>query len=193
MSSQPEANPYEPHRNHLLRHARASLEYGVRHGFPPDVSLDGLPDLLTAKTATFITLEKRNALRGCIGHLEPVEPLFLDIAHNAVSAALEDHRFPPVSEGELPHLRISISILTIPRPMDIDSEAELIANLRPGIDGLILQEGRRRATFLPSVWEELPLPLDFIQHLKRKAGLPASHWSGTFKVFTYQTHYLSET
>lgn len=192
MSSHLEVNPYQEHQVWLLQHARNSMLYGVKHGHPPPVDLGKMPGVLKEKRATFITLEKRGALRGCIGRLEAVDPLVIDIAHHAVAAAIDDHRFPPVSEGETSNIAISISILTPPEPMTIDSEAELIANLRPGVDGLILQDGRRSATFLPSVWKELPITADFIRHLKAKAGLPASYWSPQTKAFRYQTLSFSE-
>jgi len=192
MSSPIDINPYYEHRAWLLQHARTSMIHGVKHGHPPLIELDPVPALLKEKRATFITLEKRGSLRGCIGRLDAVEPLVIDIAQNAVAAAIDDHRFPPVSEGEIPGIRISISILTPPEPMSVDSEAELIANLQPGVDGLILQDGRRRATFLPSVWEELPITADFIRHLKVKAGLPPDYWSVSMKAFRYQTIYLKE-
>lgn len=192
MFSPDQKNPYDPHREWLLAHARHCLLHGVRNGHPPRVELAGLPPVLAEKRATFVTLEKRGALRGCIGRLEAVEPLVVDIAHNAVAAALDDHRFPPVSEGEVAGIVISISILTPAIDMEVDSEAELIANLRPGIDGLILQDGSRRATFLPSVWEDLPNTSDFIRHLKMKAGLPSTHWSDRMRAFRYETVYLSE-
>jgi len=192
MSSHLEVNPYQEHQDWLLQHARTAMIYGVQHGHPPKVNLEKTPDILKEKRATFITLEKRGSLRGCIGRLEAVDPLVIDIAHHAVAAAIDDHRFPPVSEGEIPNIVISISILTPPEPMNIDCEAELIANLRPGVDGLILQDGRRSATFLPSVWDELPITADFIRHLKSKAGLPANYWSSHTKAFRYQTVYICE-
>lgn len=193
MSSPLDEHDYRVHREWLLDHARRCLIHGVQHGHPPRVSLEHLPASLKEKRATFITLDKRGVLRGCIGRLEAVDPLVIDIAHHAVAAALDDHRFPPVSGGEIPGITISISILTPPEAMTIDSEAELIANLRPGIDGLILGEGRRKATFLPSVWDELPTTADFIRHLKMKAGLPVHYWSENMKAWRYQTIYLTET
>lgn len=186
------ANPYDEYREILLKHSRESLLKGVRAGFAPRVSLREVPKVLCEERATFVTLHKNRKLRGCIGRLEASRPLYTDIAENTVAAALEDYRFPPVSEGEVKGISISISILTPPEKMKVGAEEELIANLRPGIDGLILQEAGRRATFLPSVWEELPMPVDFIRHLKLKAGMAPDHWSKNVEVFTYQTHYLSE-
>jgi uncharacterized protein len=137
--------------------------------------------------AVFITLEKNGRLRGCIGHLEATQPLVEDIAENAVAAALHDTRFPPVNADELPDIHLSISILTPPEPMTVADEEDLLQQLRPGIDGLILEEGRRRATFLPSVWEELPDPRNFVRHLKMKAGWSADYWSSGICASRYQS------
>jgi uncharacterized protein len=183
---------YTPHRDWLLRHARHALVYGVKNNRAPVVQLDELPDVLLEERATFITLEKNGNLRGCIGRLEASQPLVIDIAENTVAAALEDPRFPPVKENEIASIAISISILTPPEPMTISTEKELLNSIRPEIDGLILEEGRRRATFLPSVWDELKQPRDFIAHLKQKAGWPANYWSDQIRAYRYQTIYLSE-
>jgi AmmeMemoRadiSam system protein A len=190
-SVQPE-NRYTPYRAWLLGHARQAMEHGVRHGEPPPVSLDGLDALLTELRATFVTLHQRGNLRGCIGRLEAVRPLAIDLAMNAVAAALEDPRFPPVTAAELSTLHLELSILTPPEPMPVTGEADLLKRLQPGVDGLILGEGRRRATFLPSVWEELPDPHAFIAHLKQKAGWPPGYWSDTIQVQRYRTHSFSE-
>jgi AmmeMemoRadiSam system protein A len=192
MPSDQSDNPYAPYRTWLLRHARQALEYGVRHGEPPPVSLAGLDALLTELRATFVTLHQRGNLRGCIGRLEAVRPLAVDLAMNAVAAALEDSRFAPVTEAELPTLHLELSILTPPEPMALTDEADLLKQLQPGVDGIILGEGRRRATFLPSVWEELPDPHSFIAHLKQKAGWPPGYWSNTIQVQRYRTHAFSE-
>ena len=192
MSSPQPDNPYIAHRTWLLRHARDAIIYSVKHRQAPGVSLDGLDAALCEKRATFITLEKGGKLRGCMGHLAATEPLVIDVAHNAVAAARQDPRFPPVAESEIPALDISISILTPTEEVNVPSEQELLAAIRPGIDGLILQEGRRRATFLPSVWDELPDPGDFVRHLKMKAGWAQGYWSPTIKVFRYQSIYLSD-
>lgn len=126
--------------------------------------------------ATFVTLTQNGQLRGCIGSLEAYRPLATDVAENAVAAAFRDPRFPPVANDELARTRVEVSLLEASQPMDFIDEADAIARLRPGIDGLILTHGHRRSTFLPQVWESLPDPRRFMAQLKLKAGLPADFW-----------------
>lgn len=149
-----------------------------------------LPEELKEKRATFVTLTIGGRLRGCIGTLEAVRPLAEDVAANARSAAFDDPRFPPLTKAEFEKLEIHISVLSPPEEINFSSEEDLLSKIRPGIDGLILQDGFRRGTFLPSVWDELPDKRDFWEHLKLKAGLPADHWSDTVRVFRYTTEYF---
>jgi len=151
------------------------------------------PVELKEERATFVTLTIDGHLRGCIGMLEACRPLAEDVAENAVSAAFHDPRFPPLSQEEFDDLKISISVLSPPQEMNFSSEADLVSQIRPGVDGLILQEGFRRGTFLPSVWEELSEGEMFFKHLKLKAGLSAGYWSDTLRVFRYTTEYIQET
>ena len=192
MPSPTEHNPYTPHRTYLLDLARRAMIHGVRHGEPPPVPGDVPDPLLRELRATFITLERKGRLRGCIGRIEAVQPLVADITEHAVAAALHDPRFGPVQSFEIPEIQLSISILTPPEPMTIRNEDDLVRQLVPGEDGLILQEGHRRVTFLPSVWEELPDPQTFVQHLKLKAGWPATYWSSGIQAQRYRSFYLSE-
>lgn len=173
------------HQQRLLALAKNSIEHGLLTGKPLKINLADFPPELTRRRATFVTLEKHHELRGCIGMLEAVRPLAEDIAENAFSAAFRDPRFPPLQAEELDGLDIHLSILTPAEPMAFTSEEDLLAQLQPGIDGLILEEGRRRGTFLPSVWESLPEPGQFLRHLKQKAGLPAGYWSDTVRVYRY--------
>jgi AmmeMemoRadiSam system protein A len=147
---------------------------------------------LQASRAAFVTLHQHGQLRGCIGHLEAVQPLVQDVAENAFAAAFRDPRFPPVGASELDALHIEISVLTPPQPMQFSSEADLLAQIEPGRDGLILVEGRARGTFLPSVWASLPQPEAFLRHLKLKAGLPQGHWSPEIRISRYRTESFSE-
>jgi len=149
-----------------------------------------LSDELMEDRATFVTLTLDGNLRGCIGMLEACRPLAEDVAENAVAAAFHDPRFPPLSRDEFDDLKISISVLSPPEEMSFSSEADLLSQIRPGIDGLILQEGFQKGTFLPSVWEELPETEMFFEHLKLKAGLPAGYWSDTLRVFRYTAEYI---
>ena len=154
-------------------------------GNVPDPEI--LPDELMEKRATFVTLTIKGALRGCIGMLEACRPLAEDVAENAGAAAFEDSRFPPLTKKEFEKLEIHISILSPPEEIIFSSEADLLRQVRPGIDGLVIQDRFRRGTFLPSVWAELPDKKLFWAHLKLKAGLPADYWSDTLRVFRYTT------
>lgn len=174
-------------RNLLLQIADASIRHGLSHGKPLQVDPKNYLDALQATRASFVTLQKHGNLRGCIGHLEAFQPLVLDVAENAYAAAFQDPRFPPLSDNEMDDLEVHISVLTPAKPMAFSSEDDLIAQLRPGQDGLILQDGYNKGTFLPSVWDSLPQPTEFIKHLKLKAGLPTTHWSENLKIFRYET------
>jgi AmmeMemoRadiSam system protein A len=147
--------------------------------------------LLADQGACFVTLNCDDRLRGCIGTLEAFQPLALDVTDNAYSAAFRDPRFSPLTAGEFSHAEIHISVLTPAAAVEFRSEQDLIEQLQPQIDGLILSLGRQRGTFLPSVWESLPDPRDFLQHLKRKAGLPADFWSDDIRIERYHTISIS--
>ncbi len=174
-------------QNLLLEVARASICYGVQHQHEQTLSLDDFEPALQQQRASFVTLHLNHELRGCIGTLEAYQPLVLDVAHNAYAAAFTDPRFMPVTADELDSLELHISIINPSEEMQFKSEQDLIKQIRPGIDGLIMQDERNRGTFLPSVWEQLPDPTQFIQHLKLKAGLPANFWSASLRVWRYTT------
>ena len=180
----------EENRKILLHLAQESIQHGLTTGKPVTVKIDRYPSELTERCATFVTLEKQGQLRGCIGMLEAIRPLAQDIAENAFSAAFRDPRFPPIKADELDLIEIHLSILSRPEPVTFTSEQELLRQIRPGIDGLILEEGLKRGTFLPSVWESLPDLRQFLRHLKQKAGLPADYWSSNLKVSRYTTEYI---
>lgn len=179
-------------KNSLKKLALASIKHGLATGRPISVDKfideedDGtsLPDY---NGAAFVTLKKDGELRGCIGSLSANRPLHEDIAENAFAAAFRDHRFNAVTESELDDIEISLSVLTPAESITFSSEQDLIAQLRPGVDGLVITDGANRGTFLPSVWENYPQADSFLAHLKLKAGLPADYWSGTIKVERYET------
>ncbi len=179
-------------RELLLRLARDSIRHGLETGRPLMVDPADFPHTLQQQRAAFVTLNRNGALRGCIGHLEAIQPLVSDVAENAFAAAFRDPRFPPLSPAEFDDIEIHISVLTPATPMQFTSERDLIAQLRPGRDGLILEEGPYRGTFLPSVWESLPTPEAFLRHLKQKAGLPPDYWSDHIRVSRYETESFSE-
>ena len=141
----------------------------------PTLAVDTAPEL-AEPGATFVTLTQKGQLRGCIGSLEAHRPLATDVAENAIAAAFRDPRFAPLSSQEFPQTRVEVSLLTPPEPFAVLDEADALARLRPGTDGLILSYGGRRATFLPQVWDSLPDPQEFVAQLKLKAGLPADFW-----------------
>lgn len=169
----------------LLDIAQQSIRYGLQHGCALPVNVDKYPEHLRQNRATFITLKINNELRGCIGTLQAYQPLVKDVADHAYAAAFEDHRFQPLQESEFDQLQYHISILSDPEPLEFKDEQDLLNKIRPGCDGLILEDGLRRGTFLPSVWESLPTPQQFLRHLKQKAGLPANYWSDSVRVQRY--------
>lgn len=171
----------------LLDLARRSIAHGLDHGTALRVDPADYPEPLRAERAAFVTLHRDGELRGCIGHLEACQALVSDVAENAFAAAFRDPRFPPLTRQEASRLAVHISVLSPAEPMTFSSEADLLAQIRPGVDGLILRDGFARGTFLPSVWESLPQPRDFLNHLKRKAGLPTDHWSDRIRVERYTT------
>lgn len=171
----------------LVDIARQSIHHGLKHHCPLPVKYEEFSQQLQHKGASFITLHIHQKLRGCIGTLEAYQPLIKDVADHAYAAAFNDNRFPPLTESEAPDLDIHISILTPATPISFHSEPDLVGQLQPGIDGLILEAEHKKGTFLPSVWESLTDPQDFLNHLKIKAGLPGHFWSDEIKVSRYQT------
>ncbi|HYN78292.1 MAG TPA: AmmeMemoRadiSam system protein A [Lamprocystis sp. (in: g-proteobacteria)] len=174
-------------RRRLIEVAWASIRNGLAVGAPLRPDSGDYPDALQAQRAAFVTLHHAGALRGCIGHLEAIQPLVLDVAENAFAAAFRDPRFAPLEPWELDGLELDCSVLTPAEPMVFEGEEDLLRQLRPGVDGLILEDGWARGTFLPSVWESLTTPRQFLSELKRKAGLPSHYWSETLKVSRYHT------
>ncbi|MEO8102953.1 MAG: AmmeMemoRadiSam system protein A [Betaproteobacteria bacterium] len=162
--------------------ARASIEKAL--GAAARVDLAGAP-WLREHGSSFVTLRRDGDLRGCIGSLEAWRPLGVDIAENAVAAALHDRRFPPVEMTELALLEVEVSLLTPSEPLPCADEADALRKLRPGIDGVVIEFGHHRATFLPQVWENLPDAPIFLRELKLKAGLPDSFWHPDLRVRRY--------
>ena len=175
----------------LQRVALESIQTGLRAGNSLSVNPNDYTESLRRMRSSFVTLKQTTALRGCIGSLEPRSCLIEDVARNAFAAAFRDPRFPPLHNRELDTLTIEISVIGPKEPVKFDSERELIDVLRPGIDGLVLQDGQFRGTFLPSVWESLPQPEVFLRQLKMKAGLTDGYWSDTLAVWRYTTESFS--
>jgi AmmeMemoRadiSam system protein A len=177
----------------LLRLARQALEAGVG-GVPlPTLDSSALTPNLRAEGASFVTLTVHGDLRGCIGALEPYQPLAEDVREHAVAAALEDYRFPSVQENELAKIEIEVSRLTIPVPLEYSDPDDLLAKLRPGVDGVILRDGFRRATFLPQVWEKIPDKATFLANLCYKMGAAPDTWKRKhLEVLIYQVEEFHE-
>ncbi len=177
------------HGETLLHVAAASIRYGLYYGRGISLDLDSFSPALHQQGAAFVTLNRAGQLRGCIGSPQAWRALVEDVADNAFKAAFADPRFRPLLRHELPDLEVSVSLLTPAQPMTFRDQADLLAQMRPGLDGLILEEQGQQGLFLPQVWERLPGRSDFLTHLKRKAGLAPNHWSPTVKVsrFTAQS------
>lgn len=169
----------------LVEVAEEAVRRAVVEGQAWEPSPDTYPEALRRPGAVFVTLRRWGALRGCIGTLEETEPLVMAVADRARAAALSDPRFPPVDSGELAGLDVSVSVLTRAQRFPVASWQELHDAVRPGVDGLVVEAGYHRATFLPSVWEELPDPTAFLDALWRKAGLPARAWPHGIAISRY--------
>lgn len=177
----------------LLKAARQSLEAAVKTCPPASMDQSNLTPALQEMGASFVTLTKAGQLRGCIGALEAYQPLLQDVCEHAVAAALQDTRFPPVQADELAQIHIEISHLSKPEPLEYSTPQDLLEKLRPGVDGVILQDGWRRATFLPQVWQNVPDPEEFLDHLCYKMGAGPDLWRHKhLEVFTYQVDEFHE-
>jgi uncharacterized protein len=177
----------------LLRMAREAIESRVRGKKLPPMQKESLTPGLQEQGASFITLTIRGQLRGCIGTLEAYQSLADDVREHAVAAAFEDPRFPPLSENELSRIQIEVSRLTRPVPLEYKDADDLLSKLRPHIDGVLIRDGLRRATFLPQVWEKLPEPSEFMDNLCYKMGAVHQHWRNKhLDVYTYQVEEFHE-
>jgi len=157
---------------------------GKKHYSPSRKDYD---EVLFDKGASFVTLKKNNELRGCIGTVIPHTAIAHDIADNAYRAAVEDNRFQPLTESELPEISFSVSLLSGLERVHYQNEADLLRQIQPGVDGIIIRDGDRQGLFLPSVWEELPEKSEFMKNLKIKAGMNPSFWSNNIKVYRFRT------
>jgi uncharacterized protein len=172
----------------LLVRARNAI--AAELGLATEPELDS--DELNAPGAVFVTLTQKGELRGCIGSLEAWRPLDADVRANAKAAAFNDPRFPPLRATELPATRVEVSLLTPATPIRFVSEEDALSQLRPGLDGVILECGSHRGTFLPQVWDSLPERHLFLDHLKRKAGLPPNYWVPGIKLSRYEVRKWKE-
>jgi AmmeMemoRadiSam system protein A len=177
----------------LLQLAREALIDGVHGKILIPLDLDSLPPKLTQFGATFVTLTKSKELRGCIGSLEATRPLAEDVRLHSVAAALEDYRFPPVQVNEIDQISIEISRLTPPQLLEADNPEAILSKIHPGLDGVIIKKGFRRATFLPQVWEKVPEVEIFLAMLCRKMGTPTDFWrQKDVQILTYRVEKFQE-
>jgi len=177
----------------LLYSARGAISRAVKFTAWADESVDTSVQWLQRPGATFITLTQHGRLRGCIGSLQAHQPLIENVRSNAVSAALHDTRFLPVTADELESIRIEVSLLSALQPIRFASEPDALKQLRPGRDGITLEYGVYRSTFLPQVWDSLPQPQEFLTHLKVKAGLCADFWNDNLQLSRYTVQKWCET
>lgn len=178
----------------LLEIARRSLEEAVRHGREWRPDLAQLPPKLQDPGASFVTLHTHGQLHGCIGTVAPVRPLAVDVAANAVSAALNDPRFPPLRPAELPYTAIEVSVLSPMQPLAYEDVEDLIAKVRPGIDGVLVKRGWHRGLLLPQVWEQIPSPQEFLAHVALKAGLmPDVYEEPDTEVYIFQVQSFEQS
>jgi hypothetical protein len=175
----------ETHGETLLHLAAASIEHGLARGTPLPVDPTDYPQALRDNGACFVTLKHNGRLRGCVGSPRAYRPLVEDVADNGFAAAFRDSRFPKLEAGETQELSLSVSVLSPPAPMTFVDEADLLKQLRPEVDGLIIEAEGRRALFLPQVWESLARPQAFLAQLKVKAGLDRDHWAADFKAWRF--------
>ena len=173
----------------LLTLARQNLEAAVNDR--PPVAPKDTPSVVREHCGCFVTLTKQGELRGCIGYIEGIKPLFEAVMDNAKNAALEDPRFPPVTPSELKGIKVEVSVLTKPQPLEYKDPQDLLNKLVPGEDGIILTSGFHQSTFLPQVWEQLSDKVDFLEHLSLKGGMPIDGWK-TAKVKRYRAIHFQE-
>jgi AmmeMemoRadiSam system protein A len=179
----------------LLAVAREAIVSATQNQKLPEIDLDRYSLILKENGASFVTLHTKSSgkLRGCIGSLEAYQPLIKDVQVHAVAAALEDNRFPPVSLHEVEDLHIEISRLTAPIKLHYSNMEELPALLKSGVNGVIIKDGIWRATFLPQVWQQLPDPEIFLDHLCSKMGANPKLWrTKILDVFTYEVEDFHE-
>ncbi len=173
--------------------ARRSIEYGLVHREPLPVNRQELHPSLMEPAATFTTLRIEKELRGCCGMLVAIHPLAEDVVRSAFKAAFKDPRFNPVREPELEVITLEVSVLSSLEPMTVADEPDLLDQLVPGTDGLVIVAKGQRATFLPKVWEQLPEPHAFLNALRKKCGLAEDYWSEHMEFQRYRTTTYAES
>ena len=181
----------EDAKNELLRIAKCSIEHEFREQDRLPVRVENFSPELRKPGACFVTLRIHDQLRGCIGSLQAKLALVDDVTRNAHEAAFGDPRFARLTWPEFKQLKVFIAVLTRPEPIAFTSEDDLLCQLQPHLDGVILQDGRRQATLIPAAWNSIRSPAEFMKTLKMKAGLPQTYWSETIHFQRYQTETFS--
>ena len=179
----------------LVELARQTIarRLGLCRDISPELAEKLEDETFDARWGTFVTLTIDNQLRGCIGNLTPDAPIRDGIRDNAINAAFNDPRFPPLTPEELESVQVEISLLTEPEQLEYRGPDDLLARLTAGVDGVIIRKGPHNATFLPQVWEQLPDKVAFLGNLCLKAGLPADEWKkGDLTVYTYQVQHFQD-
>lgn len=180
-------------RLRLLQLARQSILEYLKNSSQVNISVPTDSAELLELNASFVTLTINGELRGCVGHLQAIQPLYLDVQDNAINAAFRDSRFLPLSLEEIPKIKIEISVLSKPQQLIYHDTVDLLAKITPGKDGLIIKKGRHQATYLPQVWSELPTTKEFLKSLCQKATLLPEEWrNGKLEIQTYQAESFSE-
>jgi AmmeMemoRadiSam system protein A len=189
----PEKHLTDSERSFLLSLARQSIENCLNNIPLPPLKFSELSLNLKEQGASFVTLTYKGYLRGCVGALEAYQSLAEDVREHAIAAAFQDYRFPQVQAKEIKDIQIEISYLTRPTPLSYENPDELLKKLRPNIDGVVIQDGMHRATFLPQVWEKIPIPEEFLDQLCMKMGAPPDLWRRKkLEVKTYQVEEFHE-
>ena len=173
--------------NTLINLAKISIKSQIDN---MNIQVENYPRALETKTACFVTLEMNGVLRGCIGSIIGLEPLLINICKNARNAAFNDPRFTPVQPNELENIEVSVSLLSAPSRIEFKNEEDLLNQLQPEIDGVIIKDVGRQAVYLPEVWKQLPDKREFLNSLKQKAGLAPDWFSNTFEAFRFTTSYI---
>ena len=177
----------------LLSLARTTVVATVQGALPRPLDLDSVPARLREPGASFVTLLRSGTLRGCLGSLHAERPLAEDVRQHSIAVCASDYRFPPVGPNEIPDLALEIAVLGSTRRLVYQNPQDLAGHLRPGVDGVLLQAGARRATFLPKVWERVPSTEEFLGLLCRKAGLDEDLWRRELlEISTYAVEIFQE-
>lgn len=192
---------YENSKNYFIKEyfsdlslqiCKDSIDYALNNNKKIDIKkFDNIPSVFDEFGACFVTLEKEGRLRGCIGSIIAHRPLIQDLVENAYSASFKDSRFHPLQLSELDKLTISISLLSYPEKMEFEDEPELLDEMRPFVDGIIIRDGQKQAVYLPSVWEQLPDKTEFLRSLRLKAGMPSDYWSAHFEAYKFTVEYIT--